>query len=223
MCNMITEKSWKVILSDYLQNNNFKQTINFVAKQYKRSIVYPPKNDIFKAFELCSFDHVRVVIIGQDPYHAIDQATGLAFSVTKDTNIPPSLQNIFKEIESDTGKPSQCLPYGDLTNWSHQGVLLLNSVLTVESDKPGSHAGHGWEEFTDEVIKQISNNKNSVVFLLWGAYAQKKGSSIDRAKHCVLESSHPSPLGAYRGFIGCKHFTQCNDYLMRHDKEAVNW
>jgi len=223
--NITIETSWKKQLLDYFNTEGFSRVAEFVGEQYlsKSKTIYPHPTNIFKAFELCPFKSVRVVILGQDPYHGPGQAMGLSFSVPAKVAIPPSLRNIYKEINSDTGTPPQCLPSGDLTCWAKQGVLLLNSVLTVEAHKPGSHSKKGWEEFTDEVIKKISDNNEHVVFLLWGTYAQKKGSCIDRNKHLVLESSHPSPLGAHRGFVGCKHFSQCNQYLMKYHKQTIIW
>jgi len=222
--NVTIENSWKKQLSDYLDSEHFRQTAEFVGEQYlSTKTIYPEPKNIFKALELCPFDQVKVVILGQDPYHGPDQAMGLSFSVLKKTTIPPSLKNIYKEIESDIGEPSTCLPSGDLSSWAEQGVLLLNSVLTVESGEPGSHAKKGWEEFTDEIVKKVSNKKENIVFLLWGSYAQKKGEQIDREKHLVLETSHPSPLGVYRGFNGCKHFSRCNEYLQNQNKKPIVW
>lgn len=185
--------------------------------------IFPKRTDLFRALDLCPFENIQVVIIGQDPYHGPSQAMGLAFSVPDGIPVPPSLKNIYKEIESDTGESSTCAPGGDLTLWAKQGVLLLNSVLTVESGQPGSHARKGWEEYTDSVVQSISDNKEHVVFLLWGAYAQNKGVRVNRSKHCVLETSHPSPLGAHRGFTGCRHFSYTNTYLMKYNKKPITW
>jgi uracil-DNA glycosylase len=182
---------------------------------------YPSKKDIFKALELTPFDKVKVVILGQDPYHGKDEANGLAFSVNRDIKIPPSLKNIYKELNSDLGIP---IPnHGDLTNWSKQGVLLLNSILTVEPDKPASHRKIGWEEYTDSIIKEINDKKENIVFILWGKYAQEKGKYIDRDRHMVIESPHPSPFSARKGFFGSKPFSKCNTYLKGKGIEEIDW
>jgi uracil-DNA glycosylase len=184
--------------------------------------IYPEQKDIFNAFNATSFGKTNVVIIGQDPYHNPDQAHGLCFSVPDNITPPPSLKNIYKEILFDCGIEKD-VTNGDLTNWAEQGVLLLNSVLTVEKNIPGSHAKKGWEEFTSEVIKKISEGRNHVVFFLWGNYAKQKGAAIDRSRHLVLESPHPSPFSAYTGFFGSRHFSQTNDYLKRHGKTSIQW
>lgn len=213
--------SWKELLSEEFHKPYFQELISFVKKEYKTQTIYPKGGDIFKAFDCCDFSNVKVVIIGQDPYHGPGQANGLSFSVSPGIRIPPSLLNIYKEIHSDLGKP---IPLsGDLERWAKQGVLLLNATLTVKASAPGSHQNRGWEIFTDAVIKKISDEKEGVVFLLWGAYAQKKGEIIDRSKHLVLMSPHPSPFSADRGFFGCKHFSKANAYLKSKGKEEIDW
>jgi uracil-DNA glycosylase len=183
--------------------------------------VFPPAKYIFRAFDLCPFDKVRVVIIGQDPYHDVNQAHGLCFSVQDGVKIPPSLENIYKELHRDLGKP---IPIsGNLTHWAEQGVLLLNATLTVEAHKAGSHQGKGWEELTDAAIQALNNQRENIVFMLWGSYAQRKGQFIDRKRHLVLTAVHPSPLSAYRGFIGCGHFSQANNYLQQHGLAPIAW
>jgi uracil-DNA glycosylase len=213
--------SWKSRLDDEFDKPYFKSLITFVKSEYKTATVYPPGKEIFRAFDACAFDDVKVVIIGQDPYHGPGQANGLCFSVRDDVRMPPSLVNIFKEINKDLGKP---IPKsGDLGRWAEQGVLLLNATLTVRASSPGSHQNKGWESFTDEVIKTVSDEKENVVFLLWGAYAQKKGEVINRSKHLVLMSAHPSPFSADRGFFGCKHFSKANDYLKAKGQKEIEW
>jgi uracil-DNA glycosylase len=213
--------SWKSHLQHEFEKPYFSELIHFVKVQYKSKTVYPPGKEIFRAFDSCSFDLVKVVIIGQDPYHGPGQANGLCFSVRNDVRMPPSLVNIFKEIHDDLGKPIPSS--GDLERWSKQGVLLLNATLTVRAGTPGSHQNKGWEEFTDAVIKEVSDSKENVVFLLWGAYAQKKGEIIDRKKHMVLMSAHPSPFSANRGFFGCKHFSKTNHYLKSKGLKEIDW
>ena len=199
----------------------FARLVDFVKEEYRTTTIYPPGGLIFNAFDLCPFENVKAVIIGQDPYHGKGQAHGLCFSVRDGVAFPPSLMNIFKEVESDMGyKP---FPTGNLGRWASQGVLLLNATLTVRAHQAGSHQRKGWEEFTDSVIRILNNEKENLVFFLWGAYAQRKGASIDKSKHLVLESVHPSPLSAYNGFFGNRHFSRCNDYLLDHGKEAVDW
>jgi uracil-DNA glycosylase len=213
--------SWKKRLQEEFDKEYFIRLSAFVKSEYKSSIVYPPGGLIFNAFDLCPFDKVKVVIIGQDPYHGPGQAHGLCFSVREGVDFPPSLVNIFKEIESDLAyKPYQS---GNLERWSSQGVLLLNATLTVRAHSAGSHQRKGWEQFTDAVISILNREKSDLVFFLWGAYAQKKGENIDRLKHLVLESVHPSPLSASRGFFGNRHFSRCNDYLVSRGLEPVNW
>lgn len=215
------EHSWKVTLQEVFDQQYFKDLVAFVRKEYASKKVYPPGKEIFNAFDHCPIDQVKVVILGQDPYHGPGQAHGLSFSVKQGVAFPPSLQNIFKEIESDVGHP---IPEsGDLTRWADQGVFLLNATLTVRAHQPGSHQNKGWERFTDEVIRKISETQDGVAFLLWGAYAQRKALLIDGAKHLVLKSPHPSPLSAYRGFFGCKHFSKTNDYLMKRGQVPIAW
>jgi uracil-DNA glycosylase len=192
-----------------------------VRNEYATQSVYPPAREIFHAFDCCDFDQVKVVIIGQDPYHGPGQANGLCFSVRPDVKMPPSLVNIFKEIQSDLGKPFP--PNGDLERWARQGVLLLNATLTVKASSPGSHQSKGWEGFTDAVIREISDKRSNIVFLLWGSYAQKKGEIIDRSKHLVLASPHPSPFSADRGFFGNKHFSKTNEYLRSKGLTEIDW
>jgi uracil-DNA glycosylase len=215
------ELSWKNRLQDEFQKQYFTELTSFVRDQYGMKVVYPSGKDIFKAFDACPFEEVRVVIIGQDPYHGAGQAHGLCFSVKDGITQPPSLKNIFKEIESDLGKPAP--KSGNLERWANQGVLLLNATLTVEANAAGSHQKKGWETFTDAVIKKISDEKENVVFILWGAYAQKKGQIIDTKKHHVLQSAHPSPFSAYNGFLGNKHFSKTNAYLKSVGKKEIDW
>ena len=213
--------SWKEKLENEFKKEYFTALSEFVKSEYKTQTIYPPGKDIFRAFDACSFDDVKVVIIGQDPYHGPGQANGLCFSVRDGIRQPPSLLNIFKEINKDLGKP---IPVsGDLERWAQQGVLLLNATLTVRASTPASHQNKGWETFTDSVIKLISGTKTNLVFLLWGAYAQKKGEIIDRSKHLVLMSAHPSPFSADRGFFGCKHFSKANDYLKSKGLKEIDW
>lgn len=213
--------SWKNRLSEEFQKPYFDQLIRFVKSEYKTYTVYPPGKEIFRAFDECDFSDTKVVIIGQDPYHGPGQANGLCFSVHEGVRIPPSLLNIFKEIQADLGKPIPAS--GELERWAEQGVLLLNATLTVRESSPGSHQNKGWETFTDAVIKKISDEKQHVVFLLWGAYAQKKGEIIDRNKHLVLMSAHPSPFSADRGFFGNKHFSKANAYLKSKGLKEIAW
>jgi len=215
------EESWKIRLQKEFEQDYFIKLTDFIRDEYRSKTVYPPGNLIFNAFELCPFNKVKAVIIGQDPYHGPGQAHGLCFSVREGVDFPPSLVNIFKEIESDLGyKP---LRTGDLTRWARQGVLLLNATLTVRAHTAGSHQRKGWEEFTDAAISALNAERENLVFFLWGAYAQKKGETIDRNRHLVLESVHPSPLSASRGFFGNRHFSKCNDYLKEHGIEPVDW
>jgi uracil-DNA glycosylase len=213
--------SWKERLSAEFTKPYFDELISFVKKEYQSAVVYPPGKEIFRAFDCCDFDEVKVVIIGQDPYHGPGQANGLCFSVRPGVRMPPSLLNIFKEIQNDIQKPIPAS--GDLERWASQGVLLLNATLTVRASTPGSHQNKGWENFTDEVIRKISDEKENVVFLLWGAYAQKKGEIINRNKHLVLMSAHPSPFSADRGFFGGKHFSKANAYLKSKGLKEIEW
>ncbi|MBR1626105.1 MAG: uracil-DNA glycosylase [Bacteroidales bacterium] len=215
------EESWREVLQEEFNKPYFGSLVDFVKQEYVVKTVYPKGKNIFNAFNLCGFNNVKVVIIGQDPYHEEGQAQGLCFSVPDGIPIPPSLVNIYKEINSDLGKP---IPQsGDLTRWALQGVLLLNATLTVEAHKAGSHQGKGWEEFTDSVIKLLNEKKEHLVFLLWGSYAIRKSALINREKHLILTSPHPSPLSAYRGFFGNHHFSQCNNYLVENKIEPINW
>ena len=219
--NVQIEESWKEALMPEFSKDYFIRLTDFVRKEYHETTVYPPGKLIFNAFNLCPFDNVKVVIIGQDPYHGPGQAHGLCFSVNDGIQPPPSLVNIFKEINSDLGKP---IPQsGNLTRWAEQGVLLLNATLTVRAHQAGSHQRRGWEEFTDAVIRKLAEEKSNLVFILWGSYAQKKGAFIDRNRHLVLTSVHPSPLSAYNGFFGNHHFSLANDYLVRNGKTAIDW
>ena len=215
------DASWKKVLQDEFEKPYFAQLTNFVRDEYKTKKIFPPGNMIFSAFDHCPFDKVKVVIIGQDPYHNDGQAHGLCFSVNTGVDFPPSLINIFKEIERDLAKPIPTS--GNLERWAEQGVLLLNATLTVQAHSAGSHQGHGWETFTDAVIRKVAEEKVHVVFMLWGNYAQQKGAVVDGQKHLVLKSVHPSPLSAYRGFIGCGHFSAANNYLIEKGLSPINW
>jgi len=215
------EASWKSRLEKEFSKEYFLRLSFFVKDEYRTKTIYPPGSLIFNAFNLCPFEKVKAVIIGQDPYHGPGQAHGLCFSVREGVDFPPSLINIYKEIESDLGYKSG--PTGNLERWAARGVLLLNATLTVRAHQAGSHQKKGWEEFTDSVINLLNHEKNNLVFFLWGAYAQKKGESIERSRHLVLESVHPSPLSASRGFFGNKHFSRCNDYLIEHGLEPIDW
>lgn len=219
--NVIINESWKNVLGEEFEKDYFARLRNFIHSEYRTKTIFPPAKLIFSAFDLCPFDKVKVVILGQDPYHEPNQAHGLSFSVLPPCPPPPSLVNIRKEIETDLGRPSACA--GDLGYWASQGVLLLNSVLTVEQHRAGSHQNKGWEEFTDRAIERIAHLKRNVVFLLWGSYAQRKGSFIDETQHLVLKAPHPSPLSAYRGFFGCKHFSKANEYLIAHSLTPIDW
>ncbi|MDR3546968.1 MAG: uracil-DNA glycosylase [Candidatus Pacebacteria bacterium] len=216
------EASWKEKLADEFEQPYFKELSEFVRKEYLDEAVYPPPKYVFRAFELCPFDKVKVVILGQDPYHGPKQANGLSFAVNEGVTLPPSLQNIFKEIESDLGKPLVHRS-GDLSRWAEQGVLLMNATLTVRARMAGSHQGHGWERFTDAVIRVLSEEREHLVFILWGNYARQKGSHIDRTKHLVIESAHPSPFSAAHGFFGSKPFSKANAYLEAHDETSIDW
>lgn len=213
--------SWGEKLQSEFDAPYFSRLTQFVRKEYATGPCYPPGNQIFNAFNLCPFDKVKVVILGQDPYHEEGQAEGLCFSVADGVQWPPSLQNIFKEIEGDLHRPAPTT--GSLRRWAEQGVLLLNSTLTVRAHQAASHAGQGWETFTDAVVRLLSDERENLVFLLWGSYAQHKGAIVDRQRHLVLTSAHPSPLSAYRGFFGNHHFSLCNDYLIQHNITPINW
>ncbi len=215
------EESWKKVLGAEFEKNYFLDLTRFVRSEYQHYTIYPPGKLIFNAFNLCPFDKVKVVIIGQDPYHEPGQAQGLCFSVNKGVPFPPSLVNIFKEIQNDLGTP---VPQdGDLTRWTKQGVLLLNATLTVRAHQAGSHQRRGWEEFTDAAIRALNEQREHLVFILWGGYARRKGAIIDRSRHLVLESAHPSPLSAYHGFFGNKHFSRTNEYLVAHGETPIEW
>ena len=219
--NVRIEESWRERLQPEFDAPYFEQLTDFVRHEYATTRVYPPGREMFAAFEACPFERVKVVILGQDPYHGPGQAHGLCFSVNDGVPFPPSLQNIFKEIHDDIGTP---IPMsGNLTRWANQGVLLLNATLTVRAQQPGSHQNRGWERFTDAVIHRLAEEREHLVFILWGAYAQRKGEFIDRAKHLVLQSPHPSPLSAHRGFFGNHHFSRTNEYLMAHGMEPILW
>ena len=215
------EASWKALLQGEFDKPYFAGLADFVRREYASKQIFPPARLIFSAFDLCPLNQVKVVILGQDPYHGVGQAHGLCFSVHEGVQHPPSLQNIFKEINRDLGIAVPAS--GDLSRWARQGVLLLNATLTVEAHKAGSHQGRGWETFTDAAIKLLAESKSDVVFMLWGAYAQQKASLIDASKHLILKSVHPSPLSAYRGFIGCGHFSAANQYLVEKGLEPVIW
>lgn len=215
------EKSWKNALHDEFEKPYFEILTNFVRKEYQSTAVYPPAKLIFNAFDLCPFDKTKVVIIGQDPYHGPGQAHGLCFSVNNGIAFPPSLVNIFKEISDDLQTPPPTS--GNLERWARQGVLMLNAILTVRANQAASHQNKGWEEFTDRAIKELSDKREGLVFMLWGSYAQKKGMVIDGKKHLVLKAVHPSPLSAYRGFFGCKHFSQANTYLQSRGESPIEW
>lgn len=216
------ESSWKRELEDEFSKSYFEELTTFVKKEYQEGVVYPAPKNIFRAFDLCPFEKVKVVLLGQDPYHGEHQANGLSFAVEKGIRLPPSLQNIFKEIESDLGKPLVHTD-GDLARWATQGVLLLNATLTVRAHTAGSHQERGWEPFTDAVIRALSEKREHLVFLLWGNYAKAKGAHIDRSKHLVIESAHPSPFSAANGFFGSKPFSRANEYLIAHNETPIDW
>jgi len=219
--NVAIADSWKAHLQQEFNKPYFQKLVSFVKEEYKTTKVYPSGKLIFNAFEKCPFQNLKVVILGQDPYHGENQAHGLCFSVNDGVAFPPSLNNIFKEIKNDLGKliPTS----GNLERWAEQGILLLNATLTVRANQPGSHQHKGWEEFTDAVIHLLSTQKEEVVFLLWGAYAQKKGALIDTTKNLVLKAAHPSPFSADKGFFGCKHFSKTNTYLHSKGKKEIDW
>ncbi len=214
-------ESWKRVLTEEFDKPYFEQLTTFVKSEYGGHTIYPSGKQIFSAFDHCPYDEVKVVIIGQDPYHGAGQANGLCFSVSDGVRKPPSLVNIFKEIKTDIG--TEIPESGNLERWADQGVLLLNATLTVRASTPGSHQDQGWEAFTDAVIQKVSSEKEGVVFLLWGAYAQRKGAIINTEKHCVLQSAHPSPFAAYKGFFGNKHFSKTNEYLRTRRKKEIEW
>ena len=215
------EAGWREKLREEFEKDYFTALTAFVREEYRTRQVFPPGNKIFNAFDLCPFDRVRVVIIGQDPYHNFGQAHGLCFSVTDGTDFPPSLVNIFKELNRDLGVPVPLS--GNLERWARQGVLLLNAILTVRAHQALSHQNKGWERFTDAAISALNNHRENLVFMLWGAYAQNKGVSIDETRHLVLRTVHPSPLSASRGFFGCSHFSKCNEWLVARGLEPIEW
>lgn len=220
--NVKIDNSWREHIGAEFEKPYFSVLTDFVRHEYTTTTCYPPGSLIFNAFNLCPFDRVKVVIIGQDPYHEPGQAQGLSFSVPEGVPFPPSLQNIFKEIQFDLGKPMP--PTGDLTRWAEQGVLLLNATLTVRAHQAASHQRHGWEQFTDAAIRALSTERENLVFILWGGYARSKAQLIDRSRHLVLESVHPSPLSANRGgWFGNHHFSQCNAYLREHGEQEIDW
>ncbi|MBQ1222560.1 MAG: uracil-DNA glycosylase [Alistipes sp.] len=214
-------QDWKELLSEEFDKPYFEELISFVKEEYATRRIYPRGSNIFRAFDKCPVDKLKVVIIGQDPYHGPGQANGLCFSVADGVPFPPSLRNIFQEVSTDTGAPIPSS--GNLDRWAEQGVLLLNAVLTVREHEAASHAGRGWEQFTDAVVRAIAARKEGIVYLLWGSYAQRKGAIADPQKNCILKSVHPSPLSVYRGFWGCKHFSKANDYLIAHGQTPINW
>ena len=219
--NVRIDDSWRERLQSEFDAPYFALLTDFVRHEYATTRVYPPGSQMFAAFDACPFDKVKVVILGQDPYHEPGQAHGLCFSVNDGVPFPPSLQNIFKEIHDDIGTPVPMS--GDLTRWANQGVLLLNATLTVRAHQAGSHQNKGWEQFTDAVIHRLAQERENLVFILWGSYAQRKGEFIDRSRHLVLQSPHPSPLSAHRGFFGNRHFSRTNEYLTAHGIEPILW
>ena len=221
MADVRIAEDWKAILQEEFDKPYFEELVSFVKDEYGRGTVYPAGRNIFRAFDRCPVDKLKVVIIGQDPYHGPGQANGLCFSVGEGVPFPPSLRNILQEVRDDVGAP---IPLsGELERWAEQGVLLLNAVLTVRAHEAASHAGHGWERFTDAVVKAIAERKEGIVYMLWGSYAQKKGSIADPSRNLILKAVHPSPLSAYRGFFGCKHFSAANAYLTSIGKEPIEW
>ncbi|GET28230.1 uracil-DNA glycosylase [Prolixibacter sp. SD074] len=215
------EESWKKVLNGEFDQPYFESLVKFVKDEYARHKVYPPGKWMFHAFDCCPFDDVKVVVLGQDPYHGPGQAHGLCFSVQDGIDFPPSLQNIFKELNNDLNIPMP--KSGNLERWAHQGVFLLNATLTVRARQAGSHQNNGWETFTDAVVRKLAEEKEHLVFLLWGAYAQRKGEFIDTNRHLVLKAPHPSPFSANRGFFGCRHFSKTNAYLEQHGKTPIEW
>jgi len=219
--NVRIDDTWREVLQPEFDKPYFELLTSFVRHEYQTKQCFPPARLIFNAFDSCPFPRVRVVIIGQDPYHDVGQAHGLCFSVNDGVAIPPSLENIYKELNRDLGKP---IPQsGNLQHWAEQGVLLLNATLTVEAHRAGSHQNKGWEELTDAAIRALNERREHIVFMLWGSYAQRKGQFIDRKRHLVLTAPHPSPLSAYRGFIGCGHFSAANKYLIQHGLQPIEW
>lgn len=221
MAEVRMAEDWKALLAEEFDKPYFNDLVRFVKEEYAQGVVYPSGANIFRAFDKCPFERLKVVIIGQDPYHGPNQANGLCFSVNDGVAFPPSLQNIFKEVSSDIGVAMPTS--GNLDRWAEQGVLLLNAVLTVRAHNAASHAGRGWEQFTDAVVRTVAERKQGVVYMLWGSYAQRKGAIVDSAKNLILKSVHPSPLSAYRGFFGCRHFSLANGYLKQLGKEPICW
>lgn len=221
MAEVRIAEDWKAVIGEEFSKPYFEELISFVKQEYATTQVFPAGRNIFRAFDKCPFDKVKVVIIGQDPYHGDGQANGLCFSVNEGVPFPPSLKNIFKEVADDVGAPIPTS--GDLDRWAEQGVLLLNSVLTVKAHNAASHAGRGWEIFTDAVVRAIAERKDGVVYMLWGSYAQRKGAIASPYRNLILHSVHPSPLSSYRGFFGCKHFSKANNYLLSFGKEPIEW
>ena len=221
MKDVVLHKSWKERLHGEFSKQYFLQLRSFVHTEYTQRKIFPSPKNIFRALDLCPFEKVKVVILGQDPYHGDGQANGLCFAVNEGVTLPPSLKNIFKEIEQDLGHAVE--HNGSLERWAQQGVLLLNATLTVRAHEAGSHQGKGWEEFTDEIIRKLSDERENIVFMLWGNYAKNKGKDIDWSKHLVLEAAHPSPFSAHNGFFGCKHFSQANKYLKKHNISPIKW
>ncbi len=217
------EENWNAALSREWESEYFAELVAFVKNEYSRTRIFPPAREIFAAFDACPFDRVKVVILGQDPYHGDGQANGLCFSVRQGIELPPSLINIYKEIGTEYGRPDYMPQSGDLSRWARQGVLLLNATLTVEAHRAGSHQGHGWERFTDAAIEALNYGHEHLVFMLWGSYAIRKGALVDRNRHLVLTSPHPSPLSAYRGFFGNGHFIKANEYLAANGREPIKW
>ena len=221
MADVRIAEDWKSVLEEEFTKPYFDELVEFVKAEYASTTVFPAGRNIFRAFDKCPLDRLKVVIIGQDPYHGEGQANGLCFSVSEGVPFPPSLQNILKEVHDDTG--AEMPSSGELDRWAEQGVLLLNAVLTVRAHEAASHAGKGWERFTDAVVRAIAERKEGVVYMLWGNYAQKKGAIADPERNLILRAVHPSPLSAYRGFFGCRHFSMANDYLVKQGKEPINW
>ena len=221
MADVRIAEDWKSVLKEEFTKPYFDELVEFVKAEYASTTVFPAGRNIFRAFDKCPLDRLKVVIIGQDPYHGEGQANGLCFSVSEGVPFPPSLQNILKEVHDDTG--AEMPSSGELDRWAEQGVLLLNAVLTVRAHEAASHAGKGWERFTDAVVRAIAERKEGVVYMLWGNYAQKKGAIADPERNLILRAVHPSPLSAYRGFFGCRHFSMANDYLVKQGKEPINW
>lgn len=220
--NVNIDESWKQVLADEFSSLYFKNLVAFVRAEYANGVVYPPGKYIFEAFNRTPFDKVKVVILGQDPYHEPNQAHGLCFSVQKGVRLPPSLVNIYKELEDEFGTKFLDRD-GDLSHWADQGVLLLNATLTVAAGNAGSHQGRGWEMFTDAVVSKLAEQRENLVFMLWGSYARRKGAVINRKRHLVLECAHPSPLSVYRGFFGCGHFKKANEYFASNGLPSINW